>query len=81
MAMKMRLKRVGTTAMAVADDSVVPFGVAQIKSQKIGDRIKRDVLVSVAPPAMDVGLLGQDFFEGYNYTIKGDVIEFRRQEP
>ena len=81
MAVKMRLKPVGTTAMAVADGSVVPFGVTHIKSQKIGTRIKRDVLVSVAPPAMDVGLLGQDFFEGYNYTIKGDVIEFRRQEP
>jgi predicted aspartyl protease len=81
MAVKMRLKPVATTAMAVADGSVVPFGVTQIKSQKIGTRIKRDVLVSVAPPAMDVGLLGQDFFEGYNYTIKGDVIEFRRQEP
>jgi hypothetical protein len=30
---------------------------------------------------MEIGLLGQDFFEGYNYTIRENVIEFSRQEP
>ncbi|MFP5271667.1 hypothetical protein [Coleofasciculus sp.] len=38
-----------------------------------------DVMVSVAPPAQRIGLLGQDFFDGYEVTLKKNVIEFRRQ--
>ncbi|HEY9614962.1 retropepsin-like aspartic protease [Allocoleopsis sp.] len=81
MAEKMRLMPVGVTNAQVADGSVASYVVAQVKSQKIASRVKRDMEVMVAPAAMDVGLLGQDFFEGYNYTIREKVIEFRRQEP
>lgn len=81
MAVKMGLQPVGITQARLADGVVVSFVTAMVKSQKIADRIKRDMEVSVAPPAMDIGLLGQDFFEGYNYTIKANAIEFRRQEP
>ncbi len=53
-------------AMRVRDFSQCwGLGTVQLKSQK----------------SMDIGLLGQDFFEGYNYTIKQNVIEFHRQEP
>lgn len=81
MAVKLRLRPVGATQAVIADGSAATFAIAHIKSQKIASRIKRDIEVLVAPPAMDIGLLGQDFFEGYNFTIKEDVIEFRRQEP
>lgn len=81
MAVKMDLQLVGVKEARLADGAVVPFVTARVKSQKIANRIKRDMEVSVAPPAMDIGLLGQDFFEGYNYTIKANAIEFRRQEP
>ena len=37
------------------------------------------MIVAVVLPALDMGLLGQDFFEGYNVTIKKNVVEFRRQ--
>lgn len=79
MAAKLKLQRLGTTEATIADGSVAKFDVALVKSNKIANRIKRDVLVSVAPAGMDVGLLGQDFYEGYNITIKENVIEFRRQ--
>jgi aspartyl protease family protein len=81
MAAKLRLRAVGIGQAQIADGSVATFAIAFVKSQKIGDRVKRDMDVSVAPPAMDMGLLGQDFFEGYDYTIKENVIEFRRQDP
>jgi aspartyl protease family protein len=42
-------------------------------------RLKRNITVAVAPPAMPIGLLGQDFYEGYDISIKADVIEFRRR--
>lgn len=80
MAEKMQLMPVGAANARVADGSVATYVVAQVKSQKIASRVKRDIEVMVAPAAMDVGLLGQDFFEGYNYTIREKVIEFRRQE-
>lgn len=79
MANQMKLQPVGKVAVEIADGSVVALPVAVLKSNRIGNRIKRDVLVSVAP-ASDIGLLGQDFFEGYDVTIKDKVIEFRRQE-
>lgn len=81
MAEKMRLMPVGYTSAQVADGSVSTYAIAHVKSQKIASRVKRDVEVMVAPPAMDVGLLGQDFFEGYNFTIKQNAIEFRLQQP
>ncbi len=81
MAVKMGLRPTGLSQAQVADGSVATFVTTLVKSQKIASRIKRNIEVSVAPPAMNAGLLGQDFFEGYNYVIKENVIEFRRQEP
>lgn len=80
MAMKMRLMPAGFTQGKIADGSVATFAIAFVKSQRIGGRIKRYMEVAVAPPRLEMGLLGQDFFEGYNYTIRENVIEFHRQE-
>jgi predicted aspartyl protease len=80
MAVKLGLAPVGISRSGLADGSVATFAIAIVKSQKIAGRIKRDVEVSVAPSALDIGLLGQDFFEGYDYTIKENVIEFRRRQ-
>lgn len=80
MAMKMRLMPAGFTQGKIADGSVATFAIAFVKSQRIAGRIKRYMEVAVAPPQLDMGLLGQDFFEGYNYTIKENIIEFSRQE-
>ena len=80
MAIKMGLKPVGITQVIVADGSASTFGVAFVKSQSIAGRLKKNTTVSIAPPGLEMGLLGQDFFEGYNYTIKQNVIEFYRQE-
>ena len=79
MAIKMRLIPAGFTQGKIADGSVATFAIAYVKSQRIAGRIKRYMEVAVAPPQLDMGLLGQDFFEGYNYTIKENVIEFHRQ--
>lgn len=78
MANKLRLQPVGRVTVGIADGSVVTLPIAVVKSSRINGRVKRDVPVSVALTA-DVGLLGQDFYEGYDVTIKDNVIEFRRQ--
>ena len=33
----------------------------------------------ITSPTMDMGLLGQSFFSGYDMTIKSDTIEFRER--
>jgi len=78
MAYELKLKPVGVSKSIVADGSVVTLPVAYIKSMEIDGRLKRKIPVSIAPPSMPIGLLGQDFFEGYEVTIKQNIIEFRR---
>lgn len=79
MAAQLKLPLIGISQVMVADGSVVTLPVALVESQKIDSRLKTDMPVFVAPPAKTIGLLGQDFFEGYNVTIQENVIEFRRQ--
>jgi aspartyl protease family protein len=78
MANTLRLKPVGVTKSVVADGAVVALAVAFVKSMEIDGRLKRKLPVAIAPAAMPIGLLGQDFLEGYDIAIKKDAIEFRR---
>lgn len=75
----LNLKPVGITQMGVADGAIVPMAVAILESMEVDGRLKRKIEVAIAPPLMPVGLLGQDFFDGYDITIKDDVIEFRKR--
>jgi hypothetical protein len=79
MAYALRLKRAGFSKSTIADGSQVILPVAYIQSMEIDGRLKRKILVAIAPPAMSIGLLGQDFYEGYDISIKENVIEFRRR--
>jgi len=79
MAQALRLKAVGLKVVTVADGARVVIPFASVKSMESDGRLKRNILVGVAPPAMPIGLLGQDFFEGYDILIKENVIEFRRR--
>lgn len=78
MAYELKLQAVGVSKSVIADGSVITLPVAYVKTMEIDSRLKRKMLVSIAPPRMPIGLLGQDFFEGYDVTIKQNIIEFRR---
>lgn len=65
--------------MGVADGAIVQMPVAILESMEVDGRLKRKIEVAIAPPSMPVGLLGHDFFDGYDITIKDDVIEFRKR--
>ena len=73
------LKAIEVKAVGIADGSIVALPIALVESIEIDGRLKRKVKVAVAPPAMPIGLLGQDFYVGYNVTIKENIIEFRRR--
>jgi aspartyl protease family protein len=78
-AQALRLKAVGQDKVGVADGATVILPVALLKSLEVDGRLKRNMRVWVSLGLGEMGLLGQDFFEGYDISIKEDVIEFRRR--
>ncbi len=54
------------------------FEIGLVRSVDISGARSVNLPVAIAP-ALDVGLLGQDFFSQYDVTIKEDVIEFRER--
>lgn len=52
--------------------------VVRVQSIETNGRIKKNIRLPVNND-WPLGLLGQDFFKGYDYTVKQNVIEFRRQ--
>jgi aspartyl protease family protein len=79
MAQALRLKAVGQDLVTVADGATVIVPVALLKSMEVDGRLKRNMRVWVSPGLREMGLLGQDFFEGYDISIKENLIEFRRR--
>ena len=57
-------------------NSSVEFDVAQVASVETGGVISEDLDIAIAP-TLDIGLLGQNFYQMYDITIKYNVVEFR----
>ncbi|ERT04887.1 aspartyl protease family protein [Lyngbya aestuarii BL J] len=69
------------TAKATADtpsQKNAEFDIGLVESVSVGGATMPNLPVAIAP-ALDLGLLGQDFFGRYDVTIKKDVIEFRER--
>jgi hypothetical protein len=41
--------------------------------------VVKGVVVAIGNSALDIGLLGHDFFADYDVTVKRDVVEFRQR--
>ncbi len=55
---------------------VVPVGLGSAKTVSAGGLELKDIPVSINPShSINLGLLGQSFFAGYDVTIKEEVIE------
>lgn len=76
----LNLQPVATKPVAIADGSIVGLPIAPVKSIELDGRIKRNMVVAIAPPSMPIGLLGHDFYDGYDITIKERTVEFRRRD-
>lgn len=69
---------VGKAKANTASERNVEFGIGYIDSIEVGGAVVKHVAVAIAPSAdLEIGLLGQDFFNNYDVTIKRDVVEFR----
>ncbi|MEM9217195.1 MAG: retroviral-like aspartic protease family protein [Cyanobacteria bacterium P01_F01_bin.150] len=69
----------GQTAGNIANGQTVIFQRGRVASISVEGATVENVEVAIAGPALDTGLLGNDFFRDYDVTVKSDVVEFRRR--
>lgn len=74
-----RPEHVVKTAVFSTANGRTELPIVYLKSVNVGGLVARDVPVAVAGPEMDIGLLGQDFLQRYDVTIKRDSVEFNRR--
>lgn len=53
------------------------MALGRVGVMAVDGAVVHNVLVAIAGPELDIGLLGHDFFGDYDITIKRDVVEFR----
>lgn len=78
MAAALGVKRVGKVLAKTPSNRVAAFDVGFVDSIGVGGIVKSNVNVAIAPQ-LDIGLLGQDFFDNYDVTIRSNVIEFHQR--
>lgn len=57
----------------------VSFPLGYVRSIEVGGVVASNVLVAVAGPELDIGLLGHDFFGHYDVTIRATEVEFQER--
>jgi len=70
-------RTVGTTSVTTASDRNVEVSLTYVDSISVGGATIKGVVVAIGGAALDVGLLGHDFFGDYDITVKRDIVEFR----
>jgi predicted aspartyl protease len=79
MAMALGVVPVGETRVDTASARSVSFPLGFVRSIQVDGAIARNVLVAVAGPELNIGLLGHDFFGDYDVTIRENEVEFRER--
>ncbi|HEY9648298.1 MAG TPA: retropepsin-like aspartic protease [Chroococcidiopsis sp.] len=79
MAAALGVMPVGQARVDTASANSVSFPLGYVRSVQVDGAIAQNLLVAVAGPSLDVGLLGHDFFGNYDVTIRQDVVEFRER--
>lgn len=77
MAAALGVSVIGKTKVDTASQQDVEVSLGYVDSIAAGGRAVKGVIVAIGGSALDIGLLGHDFFEGYDVTIRRDVVEFR----
>ncbi|MBV9387545.1 MAG: retroviral-like aspartic protease family protein [Chroococcidiopsidaceae cyanobacterium CP_BM_ER_R8_30] len=67
---------VGTVKINSATDRGVETVLGHVASVGVAGAVIKNPEVAVAP-ALDMGLLGENFFKDYDVTVREKVIEFR----
>ncbi len=79
MASALGLGIVGKAKVNTASEKGVEVPLAYLDSLAVGRAVVKGVVVAIGNSALDIGLLGHDFFADYDVTVKRDVVEFRQR--
>ncbi len=79
MAQALGVQVVGKTKVNTASQTGVEVSLGYVHSIAVGGAVVKEVIVAIGSDALDVGLLGHDFFDDFDVTVKQDVVEFRRR--
>lgn len=79
MADALGIRVIGKTKVNTASQAGVEVPLGFVTSIAVGNAVVKDVIVAIGNEALDIGLLGHDFFSDYDVTVKRDVVEFRRR--
>ena len=74
-----RPEHVIRTAVFSTANGRTEMPIVYVQSITVGGLVAKNVPVAIAGPDMDMGLLGQDFLQRYDVTIKRDSVEFNRR--
>lgn len=76
MANALRVIPVAQASVDTASERNVTVPLGYVSSISVGGITAQNVLVAVAGPELSIGLLGHDFFGGYDVTIRENEVEF-----
>lgn len=79
MARSLGVQVVGKTKVNTASQTGVEVPLGYVNSIAVSGAVVKEVIVAIGNDALDVGLLGHDFFDDFDVTVKQDVVEFRRR--
>lgn len=79
MAAALGVNVIGKAKVDTASARDVEVPLAYVNSISVGGAAVKGVVVAIGNSALDIGLLGHDFFSDYDVTIKRDVVEFRQR--
>lgn len=79
MASALGVSIVGKAKVNTASAKGVEVPLAYLNSIAVGGAVVKGVVVAIGNSALDVGLLGHDFFDDYDVTIKRNVVEFKQR--
>lgn len=78
MAQTLKLKPTGQIMAQTASSNLVVFDTSQVRSISSGNLATRNLNIAIGD-TIEMGLLGQNFYGMYEYTVKKDRIEFRKR--
>jgi predicted aspartyl protease len=79
MAKALNVTPVAQTNVDTASQRAVTFPLGYINSIEVGGATATNLLVAVAGPDLEIGLLGHDFFGRYDVTIRQNEVEFQER--
>lgn len=79
MAQVLNVQAAGEAKVDTASQRNLSLTLGYVQSMQVEGAVTEDVLVAIAGPELDIGLLGHDFFGNYDVTVREDVVEFRER--